>query len=91
MFMKMQGIMTKVAIEGLDEEHRLGVFSRDFLHRLRIEQSKPNGIKRILRIIPQKLIDRSKLVNLCEPSDRPIFITNYDPVGTGRLRIILHG
>jgi hypothetical protein len=70
--------MAKIPIKGLHEEHRLGILRRHLLDRLRIQQSKPNEIKRILRVIPQQLIDRSKFAYIRETSNRPVFIANND-------------
>jgi hypothetical protein len=85
MFMKMQGSMAKISIEGLDEEHRLGILRRNLLHPLRIQQLKPNRIQRILGIVPQQLIDRPQLADLGGPTNRPVIIANNDPVLIGRL------
>jgi len=87
--MKMKGFMAKISIERLHKEHRLGVLRWHLFNHARIQQSKPNEIKRILSIVPQQLIDRSKLAHIRETSNRPIFITNNDSVRLGRLSISL--
>ena len=83
MLMKMQGPMAKVSIEGLDEEHGLRILRGNLFDLLCVQKLKSNRIEGILRIVPQQLIDRSKLAHLREASNCPIFITNNDPVRTG--------
>lgn len=82
-------LVVKIAIEGLDEEHRLGVLRRNLLHRVRIQQRQTDGVQGILRIISKKLLDRAKLIDLCQSANRPIFKPDDDLIGPVRNRSVL--
>ena len=80
MFMKVKGSMTKIPIEGLDEEHRLGFLRRHIFDSVRIQQLQPNRIKRIHRVIPQQLLDRPKLTRLNHSSNGMILVPDNNTV-----------
>jgi len=80
MLMKMKRSVTKISIEGLDEEDSLRVLGRDIFHGPGIQQLQPNGIKRVHRIVAQQLIDRPQFARLRQPPDGMILIPDNDAI-----------
>ena len=82
MLMKMKRSVTKISIEGLDEEDRLRVLGRDIFHGPGVQQLQTNGIKRVHRIVTQQLIDRPQLARLRQPPDGVVLIPDNDAIAT---------
>jgi hypothetical protein len=80
MFMKMQGSVAQIPVEGLDEEDSLRIFGGYIFDRFRIEQFQPNEIKRIYRIIAQQLINRPQLARLRQPADSMVLIPDDNAI-----------
>ena len=80
MFMKMKGSVAKIPIKSLHEKDRLGVLGGNFLHCACIQQFQSNRIKRIDRIVPQKLFDGSQLARLRQPPDGMILVPDDNPI-----------
>jgi hypothetical protein len=51
MLVKVKSPMTKVAIEGLDEENGFRIAGRNVLYGVCVEQLQPDGVQRIDRVV----------------------------------------
>jgi hypothetical protein len=82
MLMKMKSSVTKIPVEGLDEEDRLRVLGGNIFHCPGVQQLQSNGIKRVHRIVAQQLIDRPQFARLRQSPDGVILIPDDDAIAT---------
>ena len=82
MLMKMKRPVTKIPVEGLDEEDRLRVLGGNIFHCPGVQQLQSNGIKRVHRIVAQQLIDRPQFARLRQSPDGVILIPDDDAIAT---------
>ena len=80
MFMEMKSSMTKIPIEGLDEEDSFRVLGGHIFHGLGIQQLQSDGIKRIDRVVSQQLFDRPQFARLDRSTDGMILIPDNDAI-----------
>lgn len=88
MLVKMKCSMAKIAVKGLDEEDCLGIFGRDILNRLRVQQLQTDGIQRIDGVIAQKLIDGTKILGLGKPANCTILVTDDNSIRFRQLFLV---
>jgi hypothetical protein len=78
--MKVQSVMLQVAIEGLYKKHRFSFTGRNLFLIARIDQREAYGVQGRMRIVAQKLVDRSQFTDLRRTPNDVIFKTDYNAV-----------
>ena len=79
--MKVQSLVTFITVEGLDEEHSLGILRRDLFNCLCPQKLQPYRLKGML-IVLQQFFNRPQFARLRSPPESPLFEPDDNFVGT---------
>lgn len=82
--MEVEGAMAEISVKGHDEEDGLGVSGSDLLNLSGLGRGESDGVKGVLWVVAQKLIDGADLALRSEAANGVIFEADDDLIRTWR-------